>query len=464
MKQIKKMTVIFLSLIILSTIGFSSVVTYSATSTTDSAVGSNIVNSELKGINKTSFKKVTYSDLTKPLVNLTWIETPGVSYYQIARLKSGERNFRYFKTYNTSYIDTTISAGTTYYYQIRSVYVTANKTLYSSWSGVVSINTLSKPAVRLSNKSNGIRAQWNTVSGAEKYIVFYKDKTAKQWSSIKTEKTFYPLLNTESGKLYYFQILPIGKNNIKGQYSNVSSLTFLGTPVVTVKKANQNMVLNAVDLSWNSISGANKYEIARMRVGDTKFTYSTSTSSYFTDYVTPGKTYIYQVRAIYATKKSGTAYGSYSKGASIQYGYSIEKAVEDDSNYVSRSFKDLYGRELTSNERKTLESLISIEYGNDYSGSIMVAQCLRDALADGQCDRVENAPKYLGYEDGLIEYNTGYVSQYAKDAVRIIFDEGKSGINHRVLFMYNPKIIKSEWHESQHYICSVGDVRFFDRW
>ena len=148
MKQIKKMTVIFLSLIILSTIGFSSVVTYSATSTTDSAVGSNIVNSELKGINKTSFKKVTYSDLTKPLVNLTWIETPGVSYYQIARLKSGERNFRYFKTYNTSYIDTTISAGTTYYYQIRSVYVTANKTLYSSWSGVVSINTLSKPAVR----------------------------------------------------------------------------------------------------------------------------------------------------------------------------------------------------------------------------------------------------------------------------------------------------------------------------
>ena len=37
-------------------------------------------------------------------------------------------------------------------------------------------------------------------------------------------------------------------------------------------------------------------------------------------------------------------------------------------------------------------------------------------------------------------------------------------VQHRILYMYNPLLVASEFHESQNYILTYEDVRFFDRW
>ena len=43
-----------------------------------------------------------------------------------------------------------------------------------------------------------------------------------------------------------------------------------------------------------------------------------------------------------------------------------------------------------------------------------------------------------------------------------IRDSG-SAVQHRMLYMYNPYMVKSAFHESQNFILSYQGVRFFDR-
>ena len=47
--------------------------------------------------------------------------------------------------------------------------------------------------------------------------------------------------------------------------------------------------------------------------------------------------------------------------------------------------------------------------------------------------------------------------------MRYIFDDDGSAVQHRMLYMYNPYMVKSAFHESQNFILSYQGVRFFDR-
>ena len=51
-----------------------------------------------------------------------------------------------------------------------------------------------------------------------------------------------------------------------------------------------------------------------------------------------------------------------------------------------------------------------------------------------------------------------------KQAVRYIFDDNRDAVQHRIMYMYNPYMVQSAFHESQNFILSYAGVRFFDRW
>lgn len=133
-----------------------------------------------------------------------------------------------------------------------------------------------------------------------------------------------------------------------------------------------------------------------------------------------------------------------------------------DSNYKAVSFKQWAGRSLTKKEREILEQTITGEFGSDYTGSCLIAQCLRDALVYGYCDKVENLPSKMRY-DGYYAANSKTCDN-AKKAVEYVFDNGGVVVQHRIIVMYNPTICTSAWHEQQHYIVTCCDVRFFDYW
>ena len=115
-----------------------------------------------------------------------------------------------------------------------------------------------------------------------------------------------------SGQLYYVQVQGIASNGAKGSYSKVKSMTFIAQPKITSLTYNGENTLN-----YNSVGGANKYQIARLKSGDKSYTYFTTTGTSFSEYATGGIAYTYQVRPMYATQNSGTAYGAWSASKSV---------------------------------------------------------------------------------------------------------------------------------------------------
>ena len=67
----------------------------------------------------------------------------------------------------------------------------------------------------------------------------------------------------------------------------------------------------------------------------------------------------------------------------------------------------------------------------------------------------------LHHYDGSVDIAP---NEECRQAVRYIFDENHDAVQHRVLYMYNPYLVQSSFHESQNFILSYAGVRFFDRW
>ena len=168
------------------------------------------------------------------------------------------------------------------------------------------------PTVSLTNKSNGIYTSWNKVANAAKYIVYFKKPSDTAWTQYTTSNNYFTLNSVISGQLYYVQVQGIASNGAKGGYSKAKSMTFIAQPKITSLTYNGNNILN-----YSSVRGANKYQIARLKSGDKSYTYFTTTGTSFSEYATGGIAYTYQVRPMYVTQNSGTAYGAWSSGKSV---------------------------------------------------------------------------------------------------------------------------------------------------
>ena len=110
-------------------------------------------------------------------------------------------------------------------------------------------------------------------------------------------------------------------------------------------------------------------------------------------------------------------------------------------------------------DRELLERIVMGEAGGEgFLGQALVAQCIRDAIVYKGIDSVQDVIIELKYSGSLNKKPTEEVKQ----AVSYIFDEGKNAVQHRILYFYAPKIVKSKFHESQNYIYSHKGHKFFD--
>ena len=89
-----------------------------------------------------------------------------------------------------------------------------------------------------------------------------------------------------------------------------------------------------------------------------------------------------------------------------------------------------------------------------------IAQAVKDAMCSDGYSSVADVIKYCRY-DGSTSMGT---NDACRQAVRYIFDDNHAAVQHRLLYMYNPYLCTSSFHESQRFILSYQGVRFFDRW
>lgn len=132
--------------------------------------------------------------------------------------------------------------------------------------------------------------------------------------------------------------------------------------------------------------------------------------------------------------------------------------TKEEQTYISKDCEaDIEKRyELTEAERWEIASVVTAEAeGEPYEGKLAVAQCVLQACED---DGIRPA-------EALIEY--GYSSyrpepcEEALDAVAAVFDFGQVVTDEPIKYFYAPKITSGDWHETQVYITTINNHKFF---
>lgn len=117
--------------------------------------------------------------------------------------------------------------------------------------------------------------------------------------------------------------------------------------------------------------------------------------------------------------------------------------------------------DLDDENRSIANHLVMGEAGIEgYEGAVLVAQAIRDAIVYKGYSNIEEVRVAMGYDGGL----DNEPSQEVINAVNYVFDQGGSGVQHKILYFYNPSAVASDFHESQKLIIDYGRHRFFSSW
>lgn len=239
-------------------------------------------------------------------ITLRWNYASGANGYAIAKAKAGTKNYSYKYVSSTSFTDSSVAAGTRYTYQIRPFYTNGSSAAYASWSNSKSITALFKPTITNMNSNySRLNINWNAIKGARSYKVAFKRTYDSAWNYRTTTSRYYNVPNPTKGATYVVQVCALN-GNYSSPYSSAKSNTI--APPVGKPSLSGNTNSSRNYLSWNSVSGAKSYQIAKKTTQQSSYSYYTTSSTFYYDYsFTKGKTYTYQVRAF-----NGSTYGPWS--------------------------------------------------------------------------------------------------------------------------------------------------------
>lgn len=124
------------------------------------------------------------------------------------------------------------------------------------------------------------------------------------------------------------------------------------------------------------------------------------------------------------------------------------------SDYSPKSIK------LSDYDRNKVERLVTGEAGSlGFEGCVLVAQAIRDSMILSDTSSINKIIKDYKYT-GSTDVNA---TIEAKEAVSYVFDKCGYGVNHRILYFYATNLVDSPWHESQKYVTTCANLKFFDK-
>ena len=169
-------------------------------------------------------------------VKLTWDAGKYAKGYQIYRAKTKDGKYsKIATTSSTSYTNKGLTAGTKYYYKVRSYNKIGDKYYYSGYCSIVSGKPVpSKPEDVTAKKKNGsIQIKWDSVSGASKYYIYRSDGEV-----FTTKKTSYTDSSVTRDVEYRYRVRAY--RNTYSKYSSYTSYVKLLTVAI------ENVIKDAV--------------------------------------------------------------------------------------------------------------------------------------------------------------------------------------------------------------------------
>ncbi len=262
----------------------------------------------VKSLSVPSIKAEIKSDSVK----VCWNKISNAISYNIYR-KTDKSDWKLIgSTDDLSLSDKNVASGKKYQYMVYAV-----RGPLSSKSKSVTVKYLAPTKVQVKNTSSGMKASWNTVTGASGYTVYRRVYSKGKWSGWtvlkKTSAVSYSDKSVSSGYNYQYKVLAYSEG-YTGSYVASGTVQHLSTPKVTVSNAS-----SGVKAKWKKVSGAEKYKVYRRVYSSGKWSgwkkiSTTSKTSYSDKKVSSGKKYQYYVKA-YNEK----TYSSYDASKSLKY-------------------------------------------------------------------------------------------------------------------------------------------------
>lgn len=112
--------------------------------------------------------------------------------------------------------------------------------------------------------------------------------------------------------------------------------------------------------------------------------------------------------------------------------------------------------DLTDAERWEIASVLTAEAeGEPYAGKVAAAQCILQACEDEGIRPPEALRRY--------KYSTKRPdpTEEALEAVEAVFDFGHVATSEPIRYFYAPDLVESSWHESQVYVMTINNHKFF---
>jgi fibronectin type 3 domain-containing protein len=271
------------------------------------AVGNGTTTTSTEVSVTTSFGAPTslLASATTGSVSLTWAAIAGASSYKVFR---GTVSGTYAEIANgvptNSYVDTTVSDGTTYFYVVKAYNGTD-----SAYSNEVTIRSISTFTFASATPASATSATltWGAATGAATYDVRYGTSSGIYTQTAAGVTSPYSITGLSAGSTYYVSIR--AKNAIgSGTNSDSNQLSVLTSPAAPQGLAAQAST-NQIVLTWSAAATATTYNIYR---GTSSGSYSSLASgvaglTYTDSTVTNGTTYFYVVRASNGSESVNTS-------------------------------------------------------------------------------------------------------------------------------------------------------------
>lgn len=183
---------------------------------------------------------------------------------------------------------------------------------------------LDAPTVSTSNRASDgkIQVSWNSVNYASSYQIVRSTSKNGTYTSLATVTgTSYTDTSAVAGTTYWYKVKAIhpNANRLDSRYSDPDDRT-CDLPRPTNVKTTRSTSTGKVKISWNAVSGADKYELYCSTNGGSSWTKLTTITGTSVNHgsATVGTTYTYRVRAIDTGNSSAnSAYSSTVTGTAV---------------------------------------------------------------------------------------------------------------------------------------------------
>lgn len=237
-------------------------------------------------------------------VILSWNAVTGATGYNVKRSTTAGGPYTTVgaNVSTTSYVDTAITNGTTYYYVVTAV----NSAAESAKSNEASATPIAAPTnLTAAAGDSQVTLSWTSVTGATNYSVKRSTTAGGPYTTIANNVigTSYIDNSVTNGTMYYYVVAALNSTAESANSNEVFATPIVSAPINLAAISGNSQV----DLSWEGVKTASGYNVKRSITAGGPYTViagNVSTNSYVDSAVNNGTTYYYVVTALSGNSES----------------------------------------------------------------------------------------------------------------------------------------------------------------